>query len=264
MGHPEFEKVVKIVKQLRDPIKGCPWDKKQTHQSLTRYMIEEAYEFQAACSQNNTQEMEDELGDVLLQILLHCTIGEELQEFNLESVAKNLANKMIRRHPHVFGDSTAITEEEVKQNWEKIKEQEKQSKQMKTLNYLPALLAAHKIGEKTNRIGFDWKDAIEVVSVVKEELLEFLNELPNNSTKTSYDKLREEFGDLLFSIAQLGRHLNINSEEALQEANNKFIRRYNQMQELINKAGKDIDKMDQNEMDIYWQQVKQLYEKDKT
>lgn len=258
MGHPEFENVFKIIKQLRDPVDGCPWDIKQTHQSLTRYLIEESYEFQQACQNNEPNEIEDEIGDVLLQVLLHAVIGEENGHFTLESISKNLADKMVRRHPHVFGtNKEKISEKEVKKNWEKIKSKENKDKAMKSLSYLPALLAAHKIGEKTNRVGFDWKDAREVLPIVRGELDEFLNELPKELSSTPTKEMQEEFGDLLFSIAQLGRHLNINSEEALQSANSKFIRRYNRMQELILKDSQNIDKMNQAAMDIYWGKVKE-------
>jgi len=257
MGHPEFDKVVKIIKQLRDPVSGCPWDLKQTHKSLTRYLIEEAYEFQQACQEEDPKSVEDEIGDVLLQVLLHATIGQESGDFDLESISKNLAAKMVRRHPHVFGkDKEQISEKKVKENWEKIKFQERKTQRLKELSYLPALLGAHKIGEKTARIGFDWKDANEVLPVVTEELEEFIAELPAKVGQSPSKELYEEYGDLLFSMVQLGRHLEINSEEALQSANNKFIRRFNRMKELIINAQKDIDKMNQTEMDIFWNEVK--------
>jgi MazG family protein len=164
---------------------------------------------------------------------------------------------MIRRHPHVFGENKQpISEKEVKENWEKIKSFEQQTNKMKELSYLPALLGAHKIGEKTSRIGFDWKDANEVLPIVTEELEEFIDELPNKVEHTPSEALQEEYGDLLFSIAQLGRHLGINSEEALQSANNKFIRRFNRMKELIIQDKQDITRMNQKEMDIFWNKVK--------
>ncbi len=258
MGHPQFEKVVKIIKQLRHPQDGCPWDIKQTHQTLTRYLIEEAYEFQQACQEDDSSKIEDEIGDVLLQVLLHCSIADESGAFNLESVSKNLANKMVRRHPHVFNiKQKDISIEQVKQNWDKIKAVENKNSSMKELSYLPALLGAHKIGEKTHRVGFDWKNAHEVIPIVKEELKEFLAELPlSNSDSSPSKELEEEFGDLLFSMAQMGRHLNINAEEALQQANNKFIRRFNRMKELILSANLNIDNMGQHEMDNFWKLVK--------
>lgn len=259
MGHPEFEKVVKIIEKLRDPNGGCPWDLKQTHQSLARYLIEEAYEFHHATLNNDKKELEDEIGDVLLQVILHCTIGQESGDFNLESVSKNLGEKMIRRHPHVFNNDNneKISESEVKKNWEKIKAKERKSSHMKDLGHLPSLLAAHKIGEKTQRVGFDWGNPQEVVEVVQEELQEFLDEIPEDPTKLT-EHMREEYGDLLFSMAQLGRHLGMNAEEELHSANKKFIRRYNQMRDLMNRDGADIEIMNQKEMDLFWKRVKEL------
>ena len=263
MGHPNFEHLIQVIEKLRDPVEGCPWDLKQTHSTLLRYLIEESYEFVHAVEMKNDKEMEEEIGDVLLQVLLHSTIGKQRNAFTLESVAKILSDKLERRHPHVFDKQEDVTPEEVRNNWEEIKEIEKknngkkiESKIPSSLNYLPALMAANKIGEKTHTIGFDWSRYQDVQEVVMDEWTELNVEL--SSEKKDQIKIEEEYGDLLFSIAQLGRHLTISPEKALHNANTKFIRRFQIMETLISQAGLDINKLNQGEMDIYWQQVKVL------
>ncbi len=257
MSYPQFERLVEIIAKLRHPTDGCPWDLKQTHHSLLKYLIEEAYEFVSATENNSPQEMEDELGDVLLQVVLHAQIGSESGHFNIESVAKNLAEKMERRHPHVFGEvDHNITPEQVKDNWAKIKKEEKKLEtkiESSVLNF-PALFSANKIGEKTNRFGFDWQNSREVEEVVHSEWKEFKAEL--DAPHPDQSKIQEEFGDLLFSLAQLGRHLKINPEIALQLANKKFLKRFHAMERMIAQAGLDIDQMNQMEMDVYWKKVK--------
>ncbi len=266
MSYPQFERLVKTIAKLRHPTDGCPWDLKQTHQSLLKYLIEEAYEFVTATENNSPAEMEDELGDVLLQVVLHAQLGSEQGHFTIESVAKNLADKMERRHPHVFGAiENNITPEQVKENWAEIKKTEKKpekngekkvdTKIEKSVLNFPALFSANKIGEKTNRFGFDWPDAKAVEEVVHSEWKEFKDEL--DAVKPNQQKIQEEFGDLLFSLAQLGRHLNINPEIALQQANKKFLKRFHAMETLISNDGLKIDDMNQNEMDVFWKKVKE-------
>lgn len=258
MSYPQFERLVSIIAKLRHPTEGCPWDLKQTHQSLLKYLIEEAYEFVSATENGTPAEMEDELGDVLLQVVLHAQLGSEKGHFNIESVAKNLSDKMERRHPHVFGAiENTITPEQVKENWAKIKTVEKnlQTKIDKDVLNFPALFSANKIGEKTNRMKFDWPGPKEVEEVVHSEWKEFKDELDAQTPDPK--KVKEEFGDLLFSLAQLGRHLGINPEMALKDANAKFLKRFHAMEKLIANAGEDIDQMNQMEMDVFWKQVKE-------
>lgn len=254
----ELINLIEIVRKLRDPDNGCPWDIKQTHKTLTKFMIEEAFEFVSAVESDNSNEMQEELGDVLLQVLLHSIIAEEKNIFNLESVSKVLADKLIRRHPHVFGDTKVGSIEDVKKNWEEIKKQEKGDKQRlidsNLLNF-PALSSANKIGKKTNKIGFDWEDHNQVVYKVEEEWQELKEELVSFEQR-NHDRISEEVGDFLFSTAQLARHLGICPEECLRKANKKFINRFHKMENLIEQDGKDINEMNQMEMDEYWGQVK--------
>lgn len=275
VAFPELMRAIEVVYKLRDPVNGCPWDLKQTHHSLLKYLIEESYEFISAAEDSDFLHMEEELGDVLLQILLHCKIGEENKTLSLEGASKQLADKLIRRHPHVFGDdkdnkNVNLTSDDVLAKWKDIKKEEKNeinpdntfiSKIDKAYLNFPALFSAEKIGKKTNEIKFDWKNYQEVLAVAESEWSEFKDELKNisnNDLETQKKLMEEEFGDLLFSMAQLGRHLKINSEEALRAANRKFIRRFQKMEELIFNNKKNIDSMDQMEMDQYWNEVKKL------
>ena len=263
MNYPEFEKLTQVVKQLRHPEEGCPWDLEQTHQTLVKYLIEESFEFAHAAETNDTKAMEEEIGDVLLQILLHTTIGQEKNTYDLESVSKVLREKLIRRHPHVFENKNSnIDVSDVVTNWEKIKEEEKvrEGKETSTkikddvLNF-PALFSAWKIGKKTKKIKFDWDDASQVAYKVEEEWQELKEELVTQNGLNK-ERLEEEMGDFLFSAAQLARHLDIEPEEALRAANRKFLRRFHAMEKLITGAGKNIDDMNQTEMDVYWDQAK--------
>lgn len=268
MEMPEFSRLTQVVKQLRDPNGGCPWDLKQTHESLLKYLIEESYEFIAAVEDGNPKEMEDEIGDVLLQVLLHCQFASEKKDFDIESVSKNLADKMVRRHPHVFDvKQEGIDADQVVENWEEIKKQEKADAPTSLIDdsYLrfPALFAANKIGKKTGKINFDWEDASQVSYKVEEEWQELKEEIVAHSTSGSQgakDRMFEEMGDFLFSAAQLARHLDIDPEEACRQANKKFLKRFQKMEELIKEAGKDINQMNQEQMDVYWDQVK-MHEK---
>lgn len=259
MSYPNFEKMVEVITQLRHPTKGCPWDLKQDHKSLLRFLIEESYEYLHAVETQNYELMEEELGDVLLQVVLHCVIAQETNKFDIESVSKVLSEKMIRRHPHVFEDSSlAQTEEQVKENWQKIKESEKSSTQAQHIDasYLsfPALFSSYKIGKKTNQINFDWDRAEDVLAKVEEELEELKEEI--SAKKVDPKLVKEEMGDLLFSAAQLARHLGVEPEEALRDANRKFINRFTSMEKLIKNDKKNVLSMTQLEMDEYWKLVK--------
>ncbi len=253
----QFEKLVEVIAKLRHPKDGCPWDLKQTHQSLLKYLIEESYEYLEAVEKKDPEKMEEELGDVLLQVLLHCRIGEENSTFNLESVSKSLAEKLIRRHPHIFSKVEAgLSADQVVTKWNEIKEKEK-GKKKKThidssfLNY-PALLSAYEIGNKTSKINFDWNNHHDVIEVVQSEWDELKEELHQNDT----EKIEEEMGDLLFSMAQLARHLNIDPETTLRNANKKFIRRFQKMEEFINNDNIVLETLSQQEMAVYGDKVK--------
>lgn len=260
MNHQELIRATEVIKALRNPKTGCSWDLKQTHKSLLKYLIEESYEFIEATQSGNHSDMNDELGDVLLQVLLHAQIASENNHFDLESVAKNLSDKMIRRHPHVFGDvSNDISNEEIIKNWEQIKLEENKHKpkyffNQKDLN-LPALTASYKIGKKSKEVNFDWNDYKEVLAKVDEELQEVKEELNSPMNK---QKVKEELGDLLFSVAQLSRHLDIDPEEALKSANKKFISRFNKIEDLVNGENKKISDYSNEQLENLWIKIKPL------
>lgn len=260
MDYPELSKAIDVIKALRDPITGCKWDLKQTHESLLKYLIEESYEYIEAVTNQSSKEMEDELGDILLQVLLHSQIASETNSFNIESVAKNLSEKMIRRHPHVFNFSDKdISEEEIILNWEQIKQEEKGNKEesffkTKDLN-LPALSSSYKIGKKSKEVNFDWCNYKDVILKVEEELQEVKEELTETPNK---NKIQEEIGDLLFSVAQLSRHLNIDPEEALKQANKKFINRFTKIENKVKSQNKKIQDFTNDQLEDLWKEVKKL------
>jgi MazG family protein len=259
MNHPELIRCIEVISRLRHPTMGCPWDLEQSHESLLKYLIEESYEFIEASELKNPKMMEEELGDVLLQVLLHSTIGAETKSFNLESVAKNLADKIVRRHPHVFGDETGkLSSDEVVANWQEIKKIEKGPKKYSIdTKYLhaPALEAAFKIGQKSTSVNFDWEDYYQVMSKVEEEWQEVKEELPPGGR---HDKARvkEELGDLLFSVAQLARHLDLNPEDCLRDANRKFINRFQKVEDKVKAKGKTLQETPQAELEKIWVEVK--------
>jgi MazG family protein len=256
----EFTNLVQVVKALRDPEKGCPWDLEQNHQSLLRYLLEESYEFKEAVEKGDSTSMKEELGDVLLQVLLHSQIASESGEFDLEAVSKTLADKLIRRHPHVFDNpnNQKITSKEVNENWHKIKEQEKGQKSSRAIKekiiYGPALKVAENIGHKTKALNFDWENAGQVAWKVEEEWQELKEELM--PSKVNIDRIGEELGDFLFSAAQLSRHLNLDPEELLKKANQKFLKRFYAMEDQLVQEGKDFKDMTQEQLDKYWTHAK--------
>lgn len=266
MSKTEFEKLKDVIAELRHPEHGCPWDLKQDHQSLLKYLIEEAYEFSHAVENVDFPHMEEEIGDVLLQVLLHAQIASESGKFDIESVSRKLREKLIRRHPHVFENrNTKIDVSEVLSNWEKIKAEEKareENEKAKKNSYLdetylhfPALYSAFKIGKKTNDIKFDWDDHQQVAYKVEEEWQELKEEIAPQ-VQVNLERATEEIGDVLFSVAQLARHLNINPEEALRMANKKFLRRFQSMESLIKSDNKNLEHMNQEQMDVYWNKAK--------
>lgn len=267
----DFEELVEVIKKLRDPNDGCPWDLKQDHKSLLKYLIEESYEFIAAAEQDNKIKMQEELGDVLLQILLHAQIGSETNDFNINSISKVLKDKLIERHPHVFDEefkkkNKEISSEEVVENWKIIKEKNK-SKKTTSLTYNekdlcnPSLTSSYNIGKKSTKVNFDWENYGQVVYKVEEEWQELKEVL---SYEQSIDKIKakEEIGDLLFSVAQLARHLNLEPEECLRHSNIKFIKRFSIMENLIKNKNLDFADLSFDEKEHLWYQAKvQLREK---
>lgn len=261
MSYPELERVIEVVNKLRHPTEGCPWDLEQTHQTLLKHLIEESYEFIEAVEKQDPQMMEEELGDLLLQILLHSKMGSESKSFNLESVAKKIADKLIERHPHVFGDlqNQGITPDQVTENWEKIKASKKTGKKYfinHKLTYAPALTTAFVIGQKSKLVNFDWENANQVLYKVEEEWQELKEEMYRGSILQ--ERVAEEMGDLLFSMAQLARHLGIDPEETLRAANKKFIKRFNKIEDLVDNSGKKLEETSQAELEELWVKVKKL------
>ncbi len=250
-----FSALVEIVAALRGP-GGCPWDKEQTHQSLTQYAIEEVFEFVETVERLDDLAMKEELGDVLFQVALHSQLAEERSAFTIEDVLLELNSKMIRRHPHVFGNEKAETSAEVLENWDVIKKAEKASK--KTHEHfdipgaLPSLQRAYKIGRKTQKTGFDWSTPAEVRTKVLEEL----EEVDLAIMQKHEEKIAEELGDLLFSVAQYVRHLGHEPESCLRLANRKFEKRYFGMLEICRLKGVDFENLSLEEKEALWNQVK--------
>jgi tetrapyrrole methylase family protein / MazG family protein len=252
-----FESLVEVVKALRGP-DGCPWDKEQTHRTLTPYAIEEAHELAEAIERGQSQEMVDELGDLLLQVALHSEIGRQEGRFDIHDVIEALNTKMVRRHPHVFSDTKVETSGEVLQNWAVIKASEKAAKGSAEptrfdvpLN-LPALSRASKIGSKTKKFKFDWSKPEEVLAKVDEELREVREAIKSGSA----EEKESEIGDLLFSVAQLARHLDIEPEQALRVTNQRFENRFFKMKDLAKKDARVFEELTPAELEEYWRRVK--------
>ena len=247
----EFIKFVEIVKKLRSE---CPWDKEQTHSSLRRCLLEESYEVLEAIDNNNLEELKRELGDLLLQVVFHTTIGEEQNEFSLSDVIKLETEKLIARHPHVFGDVKVSGSDEVKTNWEKLKSKEGRDSTLDGVpKELPALFRAYRIQEKASKVGFDWKDE----KPVYQKILEEINELKNNiDSGVEKDKVEDEFGDVLFSIVNYSRFLRINPEDALRKTIEKFIFRFQKIEEYAKSSNKKLEDMSLEEMDEIWIRAK--------
>ncbi|PNR96639.1 nucleoside triphosphate pyrophosphohydrolase [Petrotoga sp. 9PWA.NaAc.5.4] len=247
-SNEKFEELLNVMRTLRGE-NGCDWDKAQTHESLKPYVIEEAYELVEAIDEKDNIKIKEELGDILLQVIFHTIIAEENKEFTTEEVIDYLIKKLIRRHPHVFGNSEGYSYAQ----WEKIKAEEKgeetYSRIGKLNKALPALSLARRVQENAAAVGFDWVEIIDVIDKVREEIGE-LKEAKNQS------EVEEEFGDLLFALVNLGRFLNIDPEVSLRKATEKFIRRFNQMEKKIKKEGKEFERMDLKELDTYWNIVK--------
>ena len=255
----EISRLLEIMKRLRDPKDGCPWDIEQTYETIAPYTIEEAYEVSDAIDQGNWHELEGELGDLLLQVIYFTQIGSEDGHFSFESVVKNVSDKMIRRHPHVFGDKKQYKSSDQQiTDWEKIKEQERsKNTPSKTLDgiagNLPALTYATKLQKRAARVGFDWPDISGVTDKISEEIDE-LNEARN---ELSFEAQEEEYGDLMFVMVNFARHLRIDPEKALRGANKKFKKRFEQVEKELALIGKTPNQSDLSEMDNLWNIVKQ-------
>ena len=254
--YKDFHKLRGIISELRGP-NGCPWDKKQTHESLKKYLIEEAYELIEAIDNEDIDHMIEELGDVLLQIMLHAQIGEDDGYFTIDDVIEGISAKMVRRHPHVFGDITAENEEEVLKNWQEIKEQEKGGAVKSLLEGagkgLPNLLKAYELQKEAAKVGFDWKTVAPILDKVKEEMDELSAEIQESGKQ---EDIELEYGDLLFALVNFARHYDINPDQALFKANQKFMRRFAYIEERASENGKAVSSYSLEQLDAYWDEAK--------
>lgn len=247
-----FSRLLDIMDDLRAK---CPWDMKQTMESLRHLTIEETYELGDAILDNDLQEIKKELGDILLHIVFYSKIGSETGDFDIADVANTICNKLIHRHPHIYGDVKVENEEQVKQNWEKLKLKEGKKSVLEGVpKSLPALVKASRIQDKAKGVGFDWDEPHQVWDKVQEELAEFQDEVKGGNT----EKIEAEFGDVLFSMINYARFLNINPEDALERTNKKFIKRFQYLESKAAELGKPLADMTLAEMDVFWNEAKKL------
>jgi len=247
-----FERLITIMDELRTQ---CPWDKKQTLESLRHLSIEELYELSDAILKGNLAEVEKELGDVLLHIVFYARIGSETGDFDISTVIHRLCDKLIARHPHIYGDVTVKDEQEVKENWEKLKLKEGNSSVLSGVPVsLPAMIKAVRIQEKARGVGFDWEKEEQVWEKVNEELEEFRAEAMHNNR----EKEEAEFGDLLFSLINYARFRGLNPEDALEKTNLKFIKRFQHLETKARENGRELSSMSLEEMDVFWNEAKNL------
>ena len=251
MARGSFDSLVQIVAKLRSP-NGCPWDREQTHESLKPYVVEEAYEVVEAIDNGQPATISDELGDLLLQVVLHAQIADEAGEFDISDVIRAIASKMVRRHPHVFGDVSVSCAHDVLVNWEAIKKAERE--EGKTMfegipRHMPALQAAQEVQGRAARVGFDWKDLQPVLDKVAEEIHEL-------KRAKSPNEVQSEMGDLLFALVNAARHLGVNAEMALRSANQKFVERFTRMEEMAKEQGLDFASLPLEQQDDLWNRAK--------
>ncbi|NTW31599.1 MAG: nucleoside triphosphate pyrophosphohydrolase [Bacteroidetes bacterium] len=248
----EFKRLVEIMDELR---LKCPWDKKQTYETLRHLTIEETYELAEAIISKDSNEIKNELGDLMLHIVFYSKIGSENNEFDLSDVLKGINEKLINRHPHIFGDVVADTDEQVKINWEKIKLKEGTKSVLSGVPAsLPSIIKAYRIQDKARGVGFDWEKPEQVIDKVHEELAELKEEILKNTNKS---KIEGEFGDLLFSLINYSRFIGVNPDTALERTNEKFIYRFQYLEDCAKKAGKALSDMTLKEMDVYWNEAKE-------
>ncbi|MGA2508422.1 MAG: nucleoside triphosphate pyrophosphohydrolase [Chitinispirillaceae bacterium] len=251
----ELDRFIDIVARLRAP-GGCPWDREQTHKSLLNCLLDETYEFFEAAEENDDGKMREELGDLLLQVVLHAHIAGEEGKYTLEDVAAGISEKLIRRHPHVFGTAEVASSEEVLHNWEKIKKEEKKHDRRYLVDdipeAMPALFRAEKMQRRVARVGFDWTDVRPVLDKVVEEFNEFREALERGSQEHA----EEELGDIMFALVNVARHHKICAEDALRTATHKFARRFRYIEDRFMESKQDIHKTTLEQMDKYWEESK--------
>ena len=246
-----FERLLNIMDDLREK---CPWDKKQTLESLRHLTIEETYELADAILDNDLNELKGEIGDLMLHMVFYSKIASEQNAFDITDVLNGICDKLVHRHPHIYGDVVAEDEETVKANWEKLKLKEGKTSVLQGVpRSLPSLVKAARIQEKVKGIGFDWDNAEQVLAKVHEELEELKVEVDNKT-----DRVEEEFGDVLFSMINYARFIGVNPETALERTNRKFIKRFQQMEVLLKEENKQFDDMNLEQMDVFWERAKSI------
>lgn len=251
-----FERLLTVLNTLR---LECPWDKKQTMESLRHLTIEEMYELTDAILEKDITEIKKELGDIIMHLVFYARIAEENNQFNIVDVLNGICDKLIHRHPHIYSDTIVNNEDEVKQNWESIKLKEGNKSVLAGVpKSLPALVKAFRIQDKVRGVGFDWEDKKQVWEKVEEELAEFKEEFDIESDQINTEKAEEEFGDLLFSLINYARHIGINPENALEKTNKKFIFRFTYLENKAKELGKNLQDMTLAEMDVFWNEAKKL------
>ena len=245
-----FDRLLTVMDELRAQ---CPWDKKQTMQSLRHLTIEETYELGDAILDNDLKEIKGELGDLLLHIVFYAKIGSETNDFDIADVANTICEKLIHRHPHIYSDVKVKDEAEVKQNWEKLKLKEGKKSVLEGVpKNLPALVKASRIQEKVAGVGFDWEEPTQVWEKVEEEIAELKVEVASGDR----NKIESEFGDVMFSMINYARFIGVNPEDALERTNKKFIKRFQYLESKAKEIGKELSEMTLAEMDVYWEEAK--------
>jgi len=247
-----YDRLLTIMDELREQ---CPWDKKQTIQTLRHLTIEETYELGDAILENDLTEVKKELGDLLLHIVFYARIGSETNDFDMADVANDICEKLISRHPHIYGDVKVADEDEVKQNWENLKLKEGKKSVLEGVpKSLPAMVKANRIQDKVSGVGFDWEEPHQVFEKLKEELEELQHEVAEQNS----EKIEQEFGDVLFSMINYARFLKLDPESALERTNKKFIKRFQYLENQAKIQGKTLKGMSLAEMDVYWNEAKKL------
>ena len=243
-----FEDLIKVMEELRNK---CPWDREQTHESLKKYLIEEAYEVLDAIDSKDDEKLKEELGDLLLQVVFHSQIAKERGAFDINEVIDTLVKKLIERHPHVFGNEKP---EDVLKNWEKKKMEKRKSIFEGIPKHLPALMRSQKLQDRASQVGFDFENINQVFEKIQEEI----NELKESLEKNDKENIKHEIGDILTAVVELARFVNVDAEEALQEANDRFIRRFSYIEKKAKEMGKKLEDMSLEEMDKLWLEAKAL------
>jgi len=250
-----FDELVAIMDRLRSPGNGCPWDLKQTRTTLKPYLVEEAYEVLDAIDHGSPSELKEELGDLLFQIVFHAHIGRERNEFEMDDVITTIRDKMIRRHPHIFGETRVSGPDEVVENWDRLKKQEGKQRQSAldgVPGSLPALLRAYRLQQRASRVGFDWEGLEDALAHYEREFAEFREAIEGKDP----ERIEEELGDLLFMLVNLSRFVKTNPEEALRGSIGKFIRRFGYIERTARAAEKNLEEMSLEEMDALWNEAK--------